>query len=139
MGQAMKKLLELLRRKSEETGYPLYWLLFYLPGFVLAVILIPRPLKLCGYLALLVTELWEIGMLHKVANRISIALLSAIVMHPLIVSLVHIFSTLFLWIGVGKKLIIADDVLLRLRLGYVIAAYVGIMISVFLKRSDDSK
>lgn len=133
----MKKLLYLLRRKSEETGYPLYWLLFYLPGFVLAVILIPRPLALYGYLALLVTELWEIGMLHKVGNTTSIALLSAIVMHPLIVSLIHVLSALLLWIGAGKDLIIADDVLLRLRLGYVIAAYVAITISVLLKRSNN--
>lgn len=133
----MKKLIETLRRKSEETGYPLYWLLLYLPGFVFAIILMPKPLKIIGYLGLLFTELWEIGMLHTIANRISLLFLPAIVMHPLIVSTAHVFTQLALKAGFSKDAGIPDESLLWLRIGYVIVAYVGITISVILKERDN--
>lgn len=129
----MKKLIETLRQKSEEIGYPLFWLLFYLPGFVLAIILIPKPLKAIGYLGLLFTELWEIGMLHTIGNRISLLFLPVIVMHPLIISTAHIFTQLTLKAGFSKDAGIPDESLLRLRIVYVIVAYVGITISVILR------
>ena len=135
----MKKLIEILHRKSEETGYPLYWLLLYLPGYVLAIILIPSPLKAIDYLGLLFTELWEIGMLHKIANRVSLLFLHVIVMHPLIISTVHIFTQLALKTGFSKNIGIPDESLLRIRLEYVIAAYAGITISVILRKRDDNR
>lgn len=99
----MKKLIETLRRKSEEVGYPLYWLLLYLPGFVLAIILVPKPLKVIGYLGLFFAELWEIGMLHTIANRLSLLFLPAIVMHPLIVSTAHVFTQLALKAALAEQ------------------------------------
>lgn len=135
----MKKLIEILRRKSEDTGYPLYWLLLYLPGYVLAIILIPSPLKVIGCFGLLFTELWEIGMLHSIANRVSLLFLHVIVMHPLIISTVHIFTHLALKAGFCNNIGIPDESLLRIRLEYVIVAYVGITISVILRKKDDNR
>ena len=135
----MKNLFEYIRRKSGKTGYPLYWLWLYLPGFVLAAVLIPKPLKLIGSLALFFTELWEIGMLHTIANRVSVIFLPVIIMHPFIISIIHLCSLLFVIIGLGKSMVIPDESLLKLRLGYVIAAYVGIALSVILREGNSRK
>lgn len=72
-------------------------------------------------------------MLYTMANMISEVLLRTIVMHPHIVSVVHIFTRLSLKMGFSVDTVIQDDTLLRLRLGYVIVAYVYITVSVILK------
>lgn len=124
----MKKFLSALLKWSAFIQFPLYLLLPYAPGAILSAILFLHSFGPWANLALLTTELLEIKILHDNADTISIAFISLIILHPNLGAFIHIINQLLFRINVSISTGLSDDILLRVRIGYVIVAFLIIAI-----------
>lgn len=120
---------EFLLKYTAQLNFPVYLLIFYIPGYVLSALLIPNAYWIPVSVALLVVELLELKALYCLKGNLSQAFLPLIAFHPCLCAIVEIANCIHRTRMPNAMISLTGATLMRLR-----GVYVGIVFVLVLVR-----
>lgn len=125
---------EFLLRYTNKLQFPVFLLVFYVPGYLLTAILVSNPYGVFGNVILLIGELLEMKILYSEKGILSKVFLPLIVLHPSLCTFFQIRNWLILILKPDAVLTLTGKTLLRVRTAYVGVAFVCVIVLLVIRK-----
>lgn len=119
---------------TSKFDFPVFLLIFYIPGYLLTAVLVQNPYGIFGNIILLIGELLEIKLLYSEKEILSKVFLPLIVLHPCLCAYFQIRNWLILKIRPDAVLILTGEMLLRVRTAYVGVAFICVTVQLVIRK-----